>query len=251
MRRRPQQRTSRGRSRRGAMSSRSSTSSSRIVLNSIDWARHRVRKAAAKLHMNDLPGNLLPSFAIVEDAGHHDSKRAEAVTASLGDGDVLVADRAYTDFGFLNALALRNVFFVVREKTDLVMEALEALQGPVEFNADSKATQILGDEIVRPSRKGTAGKYTAGDGTLRRVTAMIEVRGQMRRMVGEAQHRPASRNVWDGRRVEIGRDQAEAPAFAGFSAFLAVSNGTASRQIPGDSGTWSRLSENLSRNFIP
>ena len=106
--------------------------------------------------MNYLLGNLLPSFAIVEDAGHHDSKRAEAVTANLGDGDILVADRAYTDFGFLNALALRNVFFVVREKTNLVMEALEARQGPVEFNADSKATQILGDEIVRPSRKGTA-----------------------------------------------------------------------------------------------
>ena len=32
------------------------------------------------------------------------------------------------------------------------MEALEALQDPVEFNADSKAIQILGDEIVRPSR---------------------------------------------------------------------------------------------------
>ena len=140
-----------------------------LVLNSIDWARHRARKAAAKLHMNYLPGNLLPSFAIVEDAGHHDSRRAEAVTANLGDGDILVADRAYTDFGFLNALALRNVFFVVREKTNLVMEALEALQDPVEFDADSKATQILGDEIVRPSRKGTAGKYTA--------------RGQMRRMV--------------------------------------------------------------------
>ena len=159
------------------------SSTIQLVLNSIDWARHRARKAAAKLHMNYLLGNLLPSFAIVEDAGHHDSKRAEAVTANLGDGDILVADRAYTDFGFLNALALRNVFFVVREKTNLVMEALEALQDPVEFNADSKATQILGDEIVRPSRKGTAGKYTAGDGTLRRVTAMIEVRGQMRRMV--------------------------------------------------------------------
>ena len=32
--------------------------------------------------MNDLLGNLLPSFAIVEDAGHHDSKRAETVTAT-------------------------------------------------------------------------------------------------------------------------------------------------------------------------
>lgn len=69
-------------------------------------------------------------------------------TANLGDGDILVADRAYTDFGFLNALALRNVFFVVREKTNLVMEALETLQGPVEFNADSKA--------------GTAGGWKSG-----------------------------------------------------------------------------------------
>jgi hypothetical protein len=69
-------------------------------------------------------------------------------TANLGDGDILVADRAYTDFGFLNALALRSVFFVVREKTNLVMEVLEALQGPVEFNADSKA--------------GTAGGWKSG-----------------------------------------------------------------------------------------
>ena len=41
------------------------------------------------------------------------------------------------------------------------------------------------------------------------------------------------------------------PCICGSSAFLAVSNGTASRQILGDSEIWSRLSENLSRNFIP
>ena len=66
--------------------------------------------------MNYMLGNLLPSFAIVEDAGHHDSVRAEAATANLGDGDILVADRAYTDFGFMNALALRNVFFVPKRR---------------------------------------------------------------------------------------------------------------------------------------
>ena len=83
-------------------------------------------------------------------------------------------------------------------------------------------------------------------------TELQQTRGsRTSRRLGEAQHRPAPRNVWDGRRVEIGRDQAEAPVFAGFSAVLAVSNGTASRQILGNSGTWSRLSENLSRNFIP
>ena len=86
-------------------------------------------------------------------------------------------------FAPTNALALRHVFFVVREKTNLVMEVVETLQDPVEYDGESKSTQILKDEIVRPLRKGTAGKYTAGDGTLRRVTAMIEVRGQMRRMV--------------------------------------------------------------------
>jgi len=159
------------------------SSTIQLVLNSIDWARHRRRKAAAKLHMNYLLGNLLPSFAIVDDAGHHDSVRALAVTSNLADGDILVADRAYTDFGFLNALALRRVSFVVREKTNLVMETVKELQPPAEYDAKTTTTQILGDEIVRPSRKGTAAKYTAGDGTLRRITAMIEVRGQMRQMV--------------------------------------------------------------------
>ena len=159
------------------------SSTIRLVLNSIDWARHRARKAAAKLHMNYLLGNLLPSFAIVEDAGHHDSARAGAATANLSDGDILVADRAYTDFGFLNALALRRVSFVVREKTNLVMEVVSELRDPDEYDETSRSTQILKDEVVRPSRKGTAAKYTADGGTLRRVTAMIEVRGQMRQMV--------------------------------------------------------------------
>ena len=39
------------------------SSTIQLVLNSIDWARHRARKAAAKLHMNYMLGNLLPSFA--------------------------------------------------------------------------------------------------------------------------------------------------------------------------------------------
>ncbi len=42
-----------------------------------------VKASAAKLHMNlDVP-NMLPNFAIVEDAAHHDSVRAEAATANL------------------------------------------------------------------------------------------------------------------------------------------------------------------------
>ncbi len=35
------------------------------------------------------------SFAVVEDAAHHDSKRAGVCTGQLVQGDILVADRAY------------------------------------------------------------------------------------------------------------------------------------------------------------
>lgn len=59
----------------------------------------------------DLP----ETHAIVEEASHHDSVRAEATTANLKCGDILVADRAYTDFKFLCSLA---GFPAVRRRTN-------------------------------------------------------------------------------------------------------------------------------------
>ncbi len=50
----------------------------RLSLNCIDWARHRRKKAAAKLHLRLNVGSRLPAFAVVEDAAHHNSARAEA-----------------------------------------------------------------------------------------------------------------------------------------------------------------------------
>ncbi len=49
-----------------------------LTLASIDWARHRRRKATAKCHMRLNVGSFLPAFAVVEDAAHHDSARASA-----------------------------------------------------------------------------------------------------------------------------------------------------------------------------
>ena len=42
----------------------------KLSLFCIDWARRRRRKAAAKTHMRLNVGTMLPSFAIVEDASH-------------------------------------------------------------------------------------------------------------------------------------------------------------------------------------
>jgi len=50
----------------------------KLSLDSIDWARHRRKKAAAKTHMRLNVGTMLPAFAVVEDAAHHDSTRADA-----------------------------------------------------------------------------------------------------------------------------------------------------------------------------
>jgi hypothetical protein len=139
----------------------------KLSLNSINWARHRSKKAAAKTHMCINIGNSLPVFAVVEDAAHHDSKRAGALCASLKDGDILLADRAYTDLFFLYDLSERGVFFVLREKENMVFTVLN--------HRTHKDPRILADETVRMSRKGSAEKYPI---PLRRITALVEVDGR-------------------------------------------------------------------------
>lgn len=159
------------------------SSTIKLTLDCFDWARHRRKKAAAKLHMALELASRLPSFAIVEDAAHHDSTRASACTAHLGHGDILVADRAYLDFAFLADLAARGVTFVVRQKTNMLLDVVERRQAPCAGDPARHATQVLSDEVVRPAKKGTAAKYAACGGRLRRVTALVEIRGEMKRIV--------------------------------------------------------------------
>ena len=155
------------------------SSTIKLTMNSFDWARHRRAKAAAKLHLTFDLGNRLPSFAVVEDAAHHDSARAAELTAHLKRGDIAVADRAYTDFAFMNGLDERGVRFVTRQKRNMKMAVVKELRAPAAATSERK-TQILGDETVVPAKKSTAAKYK---GTLRRVTAVVEIQGQMKEML--------------------------------------------------------------------
>lgn len=53
-----------------------------LVANCMDWAKHRRRKAAAKMHLRLDLHSFLPSFAIVGTASDHDNKKAgESVQA--------------------------------------------------------------------------------------------------------------------------------------------------------------------------
>jgi hypothetical protein len=112
-----------------------------LTLASIDWARHRRRKAAAKCHMRLNIGTSLPTYVVVEDAAHHDSLRADVLCAGMVTGDVLLADRAYVDLAFLAALEARGVFFVLRPKANMLFATVKTL--PCKG-------KILRDELVRP-----------------------------------------------------------------------------------------------------
>src|SRR3990172_617241 len=87
-----------------------------LVANCIDWARHRRKKAAAKMHLRLNLGSFLPAFAVVDAAKLTDAKAAPAVCAGIGRGEIVVFDKAYVDFAHLFALAVRGVFWVTRAK---------------------------------------------------------------------------------------------------------------------------------------
>ena len=141
------------------------SSTIKLCLNCIDWARHRRKKAAAKLHMNLDVGSRLPAFAVVEDAGHHDSTQAQTLCAGLTAGDVCLADRAYTDFSFLDDLRARGVFFVVRQKANMRLKCVGRLP-------QSRDASVIGDELVAPVLARSRKRYPV---PLRRVAARVEV----------------------------------------------------------------------------
>jgi hypothetical protein len=144
-----------------------------LVANCMDWAKHRRRKAAAKMHLRLGLNGFLPTFAIVDTAGEHDNKRAREVCAGLEAGEIVVFDKAYVDFAHLHDLDVRVVQWVTRAKDNLRYRTVRNL--PVK-----KGGNILRDQIVRL----TGAKWKSLIGwTLRRVEAWVEVDGAERLMV--------------------------------------------------------------------
>ena len=95
------------------------SSTIQLVANCIDWAKHRRRKAAAKLHMRLDLQSFLPKFAIIDTAKHNDNKRARVLCAEVGAGEIVLFDKAYVDFDHLFDLDERGVFWVSRAKDNL------------------------------------------------------------------------------------------------------------------------------------
>lgn len=145
-----------------------------LVANCMDWAQHRRRKAAAKMHLRLSVASFLPSFAIVDTAWENDNKRARELCAGLQSGEIALFDKAYVDFAHLHDLDLRGVQWVTRAKENFKYRTVRNL--PV-----TRGGRILKDQIVVPA--GAQWKKKFPGWTLRRVEALVEVDGKDRVMV--------------------------------------------------------------------
>jgi hypothetical protein len=139
-----------------------------LVANCMDWASHRRRKAAAKMHLRLDLHSFLPSFAIVDTAKQHDNKRAREVCANIAAGEIVVFDKAYVDFEHLFDLNHRGVWWVTRAKDNMVFRVVK--------NHTKGHENIIKDQIIelKGRHKGLR---------LRRIEARVEVDGKWRTMV--------------------------------------------------------------------
>lgn len=143
-----------------------------LIASCIDWAQHRRRKAAAKLHVRLDLQSLLPRFVLVESAKAADSIRAAELCAAVKAGEIVIFDRAYVDFVHLDVLNEDGVFWVTRSKESLCFRVIKRL-------AKARDRRILGDELVVLKNKNSRANYP---NPMRRVKALVVVDGQERAM---------------------------------------------------------------------
>lgn len=149
-----------------------------LVANSMDWAKHRRRKAAAKCHLRLNLQSFLPSCAIIDTAKQHDARRAQQVCAGLESGEIAIFDKAYVDLLHLQELTAREVWWVTRAKDNMQYRVVERL-------TTTDNPRILSDERIELT---VAKSRQAYPGTLRRVVALVEIEGKDVEMVFLTNH---------------------------------------------------------------
>jgi Transposase DDE domain/Domain of unknown function (DUF4372) len=142
-----------------------------LVASCLDWASHRRRKAAAKCHVRLDFQSLLPRMVIVDQARPHDNVYARDLCGGVKSGEIVIGDRAYLDLLHLMELSVRGVYWVVREKQNLVFDVIEKREA-------AQDSGILRDEIIMLNKGVQA----------RRVVAIVEVDGEERAMTFLTNH---------------------------------------------------------------
>jgi hypothetical protein len=136
-----------------------------LCLSLFPWARFRKHKGAVKMHtLLDLHGNI-PTFISVTDGKVHDVNILDEILPEPG--AFYVMDRGYVDFERLFVFTLSSAFFVVRTKSNVLLQRRYS-------HAVDKTTGVRSDHTVILTAIGSA---TAYPDALRRVTYLdVETR---------------------------------------------------------------------------
>jgi hypothetical protein len=110
-----------------------------LCLSLFPWAKFRRHKAAVKIHtLLDLHGNI-PTFIRVTSGDVHDVNLLDEILPEAG--AFYVMDRAYIDFQRLFVFTLSSAFFVVRTKSNVLLQ--RRYSHPVD-----KSTGVRSDQTV-------------------------------------------------------------------------------------------------------
>jgi hypothetical protein len=121
-----------------------------LCLSLFPWARFRHRKAAVKMHtLLDLHGNI-PTFIRITDGKVHDVNILDEILPEAG--AFYVMDRGYVDFERLHKFTLSSAFFVVRTKSNVLLQ--RRYSHPVD-----KSTGVRSDHTVILTATGSAKAY--------------------------------------------------------------------------------------------
>jgi len=136
-----------------------------LCLSLFPWAKFRKHKAAVKMHtLLDLHGNI-PTFISITDGKVHDVNILDEILPETG--AFYVMDRGYVDFERLYVFTLSAAFFVVRTKSNVVLQ--RRYSRPVD-----KTTGVRSDHTVVLTAINSAKAYPD---PLRRVTYLdVETR---------------------------------------------------------------------------
>ncbi len=147
------------------------SSTIKLVANCLDWARHRRRKAAAKMHLRLDLHSFLPAFVLVRSAGTNDLAQSYELCSNLRAGEIAIFDKAYVGYEHLYTLTRRGVFWVTRLKEGTHYEVVGQHSKP--------RGNIIRDVIIKLKDRKTSRKYPA---RLRLVEAIVEIEGKPRQM---------------------------------------------------------------------
>jgi hypothetical protein len=110
-----------------------------LCLALFPWARFRQRKAAVKMHtLLDLRGNI-PAFVHITHGKVHDVNVMDQIVPEAG--AFYVMDRGYIDFERLFVLTLSAAFFVVRTKSNILLQ--RRYSHPADKNTGVRSDQTV------------------------------------------------------------------------------------------------------------